>query len=55
MTIGLLFVGLGILFLLSNLGYIQGGVGRMILPLLFIILGGSLILKGMSKKASSEE
>ena len=50
MTAGLLIICLGILFLLSNLGYIHGSIGHFILPVIFIFIGGSLILKGTSIK-----
>jgi len=56
MNFGLILICLGVLFLLNNLGYIEGGLGRLVLPALIIILGGSIILKGLSgQKQNSDQ
>lgn len=48
MTLGAFLIGLGIVFLLDNLGYIKEGIGGLILPLLLIAFGISLAIKGLS-------
>lgn len=45
MLVGIFLICLGILFILSNLGLLYGGVGRYILPILLVALGGSIIFK----------
>ncbi len=45
MLVGIFLIWLGTLFILSNLGLLYGGVGRYILPVLLIALGGSIIFK----------
>lgn len=47
MTFGLFIIFMGVLFLLDNLGYIHGGLGRLIIPVIIISVGASLIIKGM--------
>ena len=54
MTFGLFMICLGILFLLNNLGFAHGHVGRFILPLFIIFVGGSLIIKGFANDKSGE-
>jgi len=50
MVVGLFLICLGGLFLLQNLGYISGGIGGLILPLIFIAIGLSMVLKGFSRR-----
>jgi hypothetical protein len=51
---GIVLVALGLilfgfLFLLRNLGYIHGDMWNFVWPLIFILIGVSLVLKGMGK------
>lgn len=45
MLVGIFLICLGALFILNNLGFLYGGVGRYILPILLIALGASIMLK----------
>ncbi len=45
MLVGFFLICLGALFVLNNLGLLYGGVGRYILPILLIALGGSIVIK----------
>ncbi|UCC80917.1 MAG: hypothetical protein JSW64_06045 [Candidatus Zixiibacteriota bacterium] len=50
MPVALGLVLFGILFLLRNLGVIRGDMWIYVWPLVFIIIGISLIFKGMGEK-----
>ncbi len=45
MFIGILILALGVIFLLQNLGYIQGSLWQVIWPLALMALGISILLE----------
>jgi len=52
MLVGIFLICLGTLFILNNLGLLYGGVGRYILPILLIALGGSIVFKRIGGSSS---
>jgi hypothetical protein len=52
MLVGVFLICLGALFVLNNLGLLYGGVGRYILPILLIALGGSIVIKKIRGNSS---
>lgn len=50
MPVALALVLFGILFLLRNLGIIRGDLWDFVWPLVFIIIGISIIFRGVGKK-----
>ena len=55
MLIGIFLICLGLLFLMDNLGFIQGKIWDYVWPVFFIVLGASLILKRASVRGSEDE
>ena len=45
MFVGVFVLALGVVFLLKNVGVIEGNVGEIIWPVLIIALGASLLFK----------
>ena len=55
MWIGFFLIGIGILILLNNMGWIRGDIWGYVWPLFLILLGLSMILKRIKNRPIMDE
>ena len=51
MFIGILVLAVGVVFLLQNLGYVNGSVWGIIWPAIIIVIGLSMIFRGRMRRS----